>query len=623
MFEKLYKLYTKPRLIILDLVLINLAMLLSFFLRFDSAWFQYLDFRYFISITAISFLILFFSNLYNKMWQYASMAELYSILKTTAIINTAFIIYLYFSTISFPRSIVIINGITEIFFLGGFRFALRVLRDYIISQNSHGAKSRVLIIGAGDAAEIIIREMQKHPELEKEIVGLIDDDPAKKNLEIHGKEVLGDRNKIPEIIEDYSVDQVIIAIPSAEGNTIREFYELSNKKDVKVEIVPGVYEILNGDVNLSQIREVKVEDLLRREQVDLIDDEISAYLKDRTIFVSGGGGSIGSELCRQLAKFEPEEIIIFDINENNTYFLELELKDQYPDLKVTSIIGSIRDRNKLEQIFAEYRPEVVFHAAAHKHVPLMETSPEEAVKNNILGTKKLAETADKYSVRRFVLVSTDKAVNPTNVMGASKRAAEMVVQSISRTSKTKFMAVRFGNVLGSDGSVIPLFKRQIAEGGPLTVTHEEITRYFMTIPEASQLVIQAGALGKGGEVFVLDMGEPVRILELAEDLISLSGLTPYEDIEIDIVGLRQGEKLYEELLCDTEDSSPTEHERIFINDLEAVSKSKINSSLNKLKYYAEKRNKNDLIAELVELVDTYQPRRDNVEKIDFGREKDT
>ena len=512
---------------------------------------------------------------------------------------------------------------TEIFFLGGSRFALRILRDYIISQNSHGAKNRVLIIGAGDAAEIIIREMQKHPELEKEIVGLIDDDPAKKNLEIHGKEVLGDRNKIPEIIEDYSVDQVIIAIPSAEGNTIREFYELSNKKDVKVEIVPGVYEILNGDVNLSQIREVKVEDLLRREQVDLIDDEISAYLKDRTIFVSGGGGSIGSELCRQLAKFEPEEIIIFDINENNTYFLELELKDQYPDLKVTSIIGSIRDRNKLEQIFAEYRPEVVFHAAAHKHVPLMETSPEEAVKNNILGTKKLAETADKYSVRRFVLVSTDKAVNPTNVMGASKRAAEMVVQSISRTSKTKFMAVRFGNVLGSDGSVIPLFKRQIAEGGPLTVTHEEITRYFMTIPEASQLVIQAGALGKGGEVFVLDMGEPVRILELAEDLISLSGLTPYEDIEIDIVGLRQGEKLYEELLCDTEDSSPTEHERIFINDLEAVSKSKINSSLNKLKYYAEKRNKNDLIAELVELVDTYQPRRDNVEKIDFGREKDT
>jgi len=557
------------------------------------------------------------------MWQYASMAELYSILKITAIINTAFIIYLYFSTISFPRSIVIINGMTEIFFLGGSRFALRVLRDYIISQNSHGAKSRVLIIGAGDAAEIIIREMQKHPELEKEIVGLIDDDPAKKNLEIHGKEVLGDRNKIPEIIEDYSVDQVIIAIPSAEGNTIREFYELSNKKDVKVEIVPGVYEILNGDVNLSQIREVKVEDLLRREQVDLIDDEISAYLKDRTIFVSGGGGSIGSELCRQLAKFEPEEIIIFDINENNTYFLELELKDQYPDLKVTSIIGSIRDRNKLEQIFAEYRPEVVFHAAAHKHVPLMETSPEEAVKNNILGTKKLAETADKYSVRRFVLVSTDKAVNPTNVMGASKRAAEMVVQSISRTSKTKFMAVRFGNVLGSDGSVIPLFKRQIAEGGPLTVTDEEITRYFMTIPEASQLVIQAGALGKGGEVFVLDMGEPVRILELAEDLISLSGLTPYEDIEIDIVGLRQGEKLYEELLCDTEDSSPTEHERIFINDLEAVSKSKINSSLNKLKYYAEKRNKNDLIAELVELVDTYQPRRDNVEKIDFGREKDT
>jgi len=622
MFEKLYKLYTKPRLIVLDLVLINLAMLLSFFLRFDSAWFQYLDLRYFISITAISFLILFFSNLYNKMWQYASMAELYSILRITAIINVVFIIYLYFSTISFPRSIVIINAMTDVIFLGGSRFAIRALRDYIIKQNSKGAKNRVLIIGAGDAAEIVIREMQKHPEMEKEIIGLIDDDPAKKNLEIHGKKVLGNRNEIPDILENYSVHEVIIAIPSAEGKTIREFYELSNKKGVTVEIVPGVYEILNGDVSLSQIREVKVEDLLRREQVDLIDDEISAYLENRRVFISGGAGSIGSELCRQIAKFKPKEIIIFDINENNTYFLERELKNKYPAITVKSMIGSIRDRNKLEQVFEEYRPEVVFHAAAHKHVPLMETSPEEAVKNNILGTKNLAETAAKYSVRRFVLVSTDKAVNPTNVMGASKRAAEMIVQSLNRKSRTKFMAVRFGNVLGSEGSVIPLFKRQIADGGPLTVTHKEITRYFMTIPEASQLVIQAGALGQGGEVFVLDMGDPVKIIELAEDLISLSGLTPYEDIDIEIVGLRPGEKLYEELLCETEESSPTEHERIFINDLETINTNKIEEAINKLKYHAENRNQEKLIFELVELVDTYQPRRDNVEKIDFRKKKD-
>ncbi|RAK12537.1 FlaA1/EpsC-like NDP-sugar epimerase [Halanaerobium saccharolyticum] len=621
MIEYLLKLYKKPRLIIIDLALVNLAVLFSFILRFDEAWMQYFRIEYLLAITVISFFVLYFSALYNKMWQYASMSELYSIFKATIVINIIFVIYIYFFRVSFPRSIIAINLMSDIFLLGGMRFGLRLLKDHLNRNQTHKSQSRVLIIGAGDAAEMIIREMQKHPEIGKRIVGLVDDDPAKQSLEIHGNRVLGKSSKIPQLIEEYDVDEVIIAIPSADGKTIKRFYELSNKKEVKVEIVPGVYEILKGDVSLNQIREVKVEDLLRRDQVDLITDEISDYLQDKTVLVSGGGGSIGSELCRQVAKFNPKKIIIFDINENTTYFLERDLRDKYPNLDLVSIIGSIRDKNKLEKVFGDHSPDVVFHAAAHKHVPLMETSPEEAIKNNILGTRNLAETAAKFKIDRFVLISTDKAVNPTNVMGASKRAAEMVVQTINKKSETKFMAVRFGNVLGSQGSVIPLFKKQIADGGPLTVTHKDITRYFMTIPEASQLVIQAGALGKGGEVFVLDMGEPVKIMELAEDLISLSGLTPYEDIDIEVIGLRPGEKLYEELLCDTEDNLPTEHERIFINNLEAVDQEFLNKHLKRLTKLAEKSAGSEIVAALVDLVETYQPRRDNVKKIDFKKDK--
>jgi len=501
MFEPLLKLYKKPRLIIVDLVLINIAMVFAFMLRFDTAWVNYFSINFLIPLTIISFLILYFSRLYNKMWQYASMAELNSIFKTTFFINIIFVIYIYFFRVSFPRSVMIINGLLDIFLLGGLRFALRILKDYLTKSSNKIAKKRVLVIGAGDAAEIIVREMQKHPELGKEIIGLIDDDLQKQALEIHGKKVLGKRDKIPVVINNYGVDEVIIAMPSAKGKDIKKIYELSNQDNVKVSIVPGVYEILNGDVNLSQIREVKVEDLLRRDQVDLITDEISAYLTDKTVMVTGGGGSIGSELCRQVAKFNPKKLIIFDINENTTYFLELDLKKQYKHFEVISIIGSVRDKEKLRSTFGKYKPDVVFHAAAHKHVPLMETSPEEAVKNNIMGTKNVAEVADEFAIDRFVLISTDKAVNPTNVMGATKRVAEMVIQSINKQSKTKFMAVRFGNVLGSQGSVIPLFKKQIANGGPVTVTHRDVKRYFMTIPEASQFVIQAGAIGKGGELF--------------------------------------------------------------------------------------------------------------------------
>jgi FlaA1/EpsC-like NDP-sugar epimerase len=621
-YNLLSKLYKKSRLIIVDLFLINLALFFSFMLRFDGYWINSFSPTYLIVISFISGIILYFSNLYNKMWKYASIAELRSVIKVATLINLVFVIYIFFFQLSFPRSILIINGILDVFFLGGLRFGLRILKDHLINQKRLGVKKNVLIVGAGDAAEMIVREMNKHPELNKEIVALVDDNPKKIGLEIHRREVMGDRNKIPTLIDKYNIDEVIIAIPSADGNQIKEIYELSNRDGVEVNIVPGVFEILKGNVNLSQIREVKVEDLLRRDQVDLNTNEISSYVSNRIVMVTGGAGSIGSELCRQIARYDPEKLIILDINENDTYFLERELRDKHPELNLIPIIGSIRDRDKLVQTFKYYRPEVVFHAAAHKHVPLMEHNPEEAIKNNILGTKNVADIATDFNVRRFVLVSTDKAVNPTNVMGASKRVAEKIIQQYSKNSKTKFMAVRFGNVLGSNGSVIPIFKKQIADGGPVTVTHQEVTRYFMTIPEAVQLVIQAGSLGNGGEVFVLDMGEPVKIMELAENLIELSGLKVGYDIGIEIVGLRPGEKLYEELLNDNEDNMETKHERIFIANLHKIDANELYKSLNRLSNLIDKGKVSTLIKELETIVKTYKPNRDNVMEVDFTANKD-
>ena len=622
MFYKLInKIYKKTRLIILDLFLINFALYLSFVLRFGGITQSYFELNYFLAITIISGIILYFSNLYNKMWKYASISELRSLIRASILINSIFVVYIFLFQISFPRSILLMNGILDVFLLGGLRFSLRLLKDYLKSNNTIGSKKNVLIVGAGDAAEMIVREMHKHPELNKDIVALVDDNPNKHGLEIHGIEVKGDRHDIPDLINRYNVEEVIIAIPSAKGAEVKEIYELSRADGVEVNIVPGVFEILQGDINLNQIREVKVEDLLRRDPVELNTDNISSYIEDKTVLVTGGAGSIGSELCRQLAAFNPEKLIIFDINENNTYFLELELKEEFEDLEIVPVIGSIRDKMKLEQTFTCHKPDVVFHAAAHKHVPLMEHNPEEAIKNNVLGTKNVAEVSAEFEIDRFVLVSTDKAVNPTNVMGASKRGAEMIVQRMNKKNGTKFMAVRFGNVLGSRGSVIPIFKRQIKEGGPVTVTHKDVTRYFMTIPEAAQLVIQAGSLGDGGEVFVLDMGEPVKIMELAEDLIELSGLEVGKDIEIEVVGLRPGEKLYEELLNEDEDNLATEHERIFITNLNPCDWKKLSSSIKRLENLIDKGISSKIVDELVDMVGTYEPNRDNVKEINFAKEK--
>lgn len=558
-------------------------------------------------ITGIKIGAFIFSNLYKKVWRYANLYELIAIIRGVTISTVIFSGYVFFFSLNFPRSIAILDWMISIFLIGGSRFVVRMWKEYRSSSILQKDARKVLIVGAGDAGEMVLKEYKKHKELNTYIVGFIDDDPAKSNLLIHDVRVLGNRSKISQVIQRHAVDEVVIAIPSASGKEIREIHKFCGSNNVTVRILPGVFEIINGDVSLNQIREVQVEDLLGRQPVKINMEEIAAYLTGKTVLITGGGGSIGSELCRQVAKFNPNKLVIFDINENNVYDIDLELKDRYKSLDIIPIIGSIRDLSKLKDVFDRFRPDVVFHAAAHKHVPLMEHNSEEAVKNNIFGTRNVATVADEFSVERFVMISTDKAVNPTNIMGATKRVAEMIIQDMSKKSKTKFVAVRFGNVLGSRGSVIPLFKKQIAQGGPVTVTHPEINRFFMTIPEASQLVIQAGALGQGGEVFVLDMGKPVKIVDLAHDLIELSGLKVGEDIEIKITGLRPGEKLYEELLSNSEGTQATKHKRIYITRLEEIDSSLLKESLDQMNVFVQKSGSSHLVKSLVKLVATFKP----------------
>ncbi len=420
-------------------------------------------------------------------------------------------------------------------------------------------------MGAGQAGSMVIKEMKENKHIGYLPIAVVDDDKAKIRTSIHGVPVLGGRDKIKETVIKENIDEIIIALPSAPKSEIRKIVELCKDTKSKLKTLPGVYEIIDGKVSLKAIRDVNLEDLLGRDEIELHTEEIAGYIKDETILITGGGGSIGSELCRQIAVYNPKQLIIFDIYENNAYELENELKTHYKNsIDIHVAIGSVRDQERLRQVFIKFKPGVVFHAAAHKHVPLMELNPSESVKNNVFGTLNLALISEKFKVKKFVLISTDKAVNPTNMMGATKRLAEMIVQAIDKRCGTEFVAVRFGNVLASNGSVIPLFKKQIAQGGPVTVTHPDITRYFMTIPEAAQLVIQAGAMAKGGEIFVLDMGQPIKIVDLARDLIRLSGFEPDKDIKIEFVGLRPGEKLYEELMLKEEGIQSTSHESIFI-----------------------------------------------------------
>ncbi len=487
----------------------------------------------------------------------------------------------------------------------GSRMLIRAIHNLYNRAANASDNKRLLIIGAGSSATIVLRDISNNENLNYDVVGFIDDDPEKKNIRIYGEKVIGNRNDIKRVCREQRVDEILIALPSATMQERKKIIEICNETGCKVKILPSIDQIIDQNNMYSSIRNVEIEDLLAREPIKLNNTEIGGYISGKVILVTGGGGSIGSELCRQIMRFNPRKLVILDIYENNAYDLQMELNRKYPNNKPDVVIASVRDMERLENIFEEYRPYIVFHAAAHKHVPLMEDSPGEAIKNNVFGTLNVAKCADKYGVKKFVMISTDKAVNPTNVMGATKRICEMIVQCIQKISKTEFVAVRFGNVLGSNGSVIPLFKRQIANGGPVTVTHKDITRFFMTIPEAAQLVLQAASYAKGGEIFVLDMGEPVKIYDLAKNLIRLSGYRPDVDIKIEICGLRPGEKLYEELLMDEEGLTETSHNKIFIGKPIDIDMDRLKAMLKKLEI-AETSDDNDLIKDAVaEVVPTY------------------
>ena len=519
-------------------------------------------------VTSVLLYIIF--KLYNSLWKYASISELMRIIASCAIVCVMnLVIYIFNQEAILPKAAVVFMFL-QFGFAAVPRFGYRLYHyfkkdRFFVRKDKLNGKDRAMIVGAGDAGVSLVREMKSSDVLNLLPLCIIDDDPTKIRTYISNVPIVGGRDDIPYYASKYDIDVIIIAIPSANNKDVTEIINICKDTKCRIKLLPGTLNLISGSKLLPSIRDVEVADLLGREQVKVNLDEIMGYIENRTIMVTGGSGSIGSELCRQISSHKPKQLIIFDIYENSTYELELELRHKYPDLNLVSLIGSVRDKIKIEEVFKTYRPEIVFHAAAHKHVPLMETSPNEAVKNNVFGTYNCCKMADKYGTQKFILISTDKAVNPTSTMGATKRICEMIVQSMNEISeKTEFVAVRFGNVLGSNGSVIPLFKKQIAAGGPVTVTDKNITRYFMTIPEAVSLVLQAGAYAKGGEIFVLDMGKPVKIYDLAVNLIKLSGYTPNVDMKIEIVGLRPGEKLYEELLMDEEGLQKTQNDLIYI-----------------------------------------------------------
>ncbi len=596
-------------LIITDAILLNLSLWLALLIKYDAAVpQQYIG--YMISnsvlITVLQLILFYIFELYRSLWEYASIEELMQIIIGTfaaSVLGSA--IGLLTGRV-YPVSLYIISWILLCMLTGASRISYRYIRRVRQKiQRMRCDACRVMIVGAGSAGSMIIKELKNHTDMNLVPVVVVDDDKTKHGTRINGVPVVTGRERIKALARQYRTDEIIVAIPSASNREIAELLSISKETGCKLKTLPNVMGMLDGEVNIKQLRDVNIEDLLGRDEISLNMDEISGYLKDEVVLVTGGGGSIGSELCRQIARFAPRKLIIFDIYENNAYDLQNELVYTYKDkLDLEVLIGSCRDRERLRDVFERFRPGVVFHAAAHKHVPLMEGSPTEAIKNNVFGTLNTCRRAIDFGTKKFILISTDKAVNPTNIMGASKRLAEIIVQSMNRISDTKFAAVRFGNVLGSNGSVIPLFKKQILQGGPVTVTHPDIIRYFMTIPEAAQLVIQAGALTNGGEVFVLDMGEPVKIDDLARDLIRLSGLKPDVDIEIEYTGLRPGEKLYEELLMAEEGLAKTAHKKIFIGKQQDMSFKEVVMCIKSLENSME--SEEMLRETMVKLVPTYR-----------------
>lgn len=600
--------------VIADILAVIIAYGLALLLRFDMKYSkipeQYIEgYLYYIVLASVLLVCCYvIAKLYRSVWSYAGINE---ILKTcVASIVACVLTGVVFSIaiMRMPISFYLIGWILVFGFTASIRMMYRLLRRMRIkADNSKGNTERqnIMIIGAGAAGLVLLREYRNSYYLTDKVKIFIDDNAQKWNKYLDGVLIEGGRDKILESVEKYRINKIILAMPSADRKDIRDILEICKETDCQIQTVPGVYQLVNGEVNVSKLRNVEIEDLLGRDPIEVNLDEILGYIKGKTVLVTGGGGSIGSEICTQLAEHEVGHLIIFDIYENNAYDIQQKLRWNHPELNLTVLIGSVRNTHRINSVMKKYKPDVVFHAAAHKHVPLMEDSPNEAIKNNVFGTYKTASAAGRNHVKKFVLISTDKAVNPTNIMGASKRMCEMIVQTLNHFYETDFVAVRFGNVLGSNGSVIPLFKKQIAAGGPVTVTHPDIIRYFMTIPEAVSLVLQAGAYAKGGEIFVLDMGEPVKIADLAKNLIRLSGYKLGEDIEIEYTGLRPGEKLYEELLMDEEGLQDTENKMIHIGKPIDMDEEKFMHQLIQLRDAANEDS--DAIRAMVkEIVPTYQ-----------------
>ncbi len=566
------------KILMLDLLLLFISYYFSYLIRFEgdippihatafkrTVWFI-------VPLKLISFLLF---GLYRGMWRYTSIPDLLNIVKATLFSSSTIMLGILFihQFQGFARSVFVIDAVLTLLLIGGVRLFIRI---FLTRMNGNGRSAfgffpnggsnyrRLLLVGAGDAGEKMLREIRDNPRLEYHVVGFVDDDRQKRGMRIHGVPILGGVEDLGALVKDFGIDEILIAISSANGREMRRIVDRCEATGVKFKTLPGIGELIGGTVSIKAIRDVAYEDLMRREPVQLELKKIGGYIANKSVLVTGAGGSIGSELCRHIAKFSPSALILLDCTESNLYQIEMEFVRSNLNLKYVPVLGNILNKELLRKIFGKFEPQVVFHAAAYKHVPMMELNPWEAVSNNIQGTWNVLEASQNFHVERFVLVSTDKAVRPANVMGASKRVAELLTQSYAKTNGTRFMAVRFGNVIGSSGSVVPLFRKQIEKGGPVTVTHPEVTRFFMTIPEAAQLILQAGSMGDGSEIFILDMGTPVKILDLARDLIRLSGFEPGRDIEIKFTGLRPGEKLYEELITDGEGIVPTEHKKILV-----------------------------------------------------------
>lgn len=602
-------------LILYDILAVIVSSYFALFLRFDFSFGDIpenyeqvvtIALPFSILLTLIVFMVF---RLYSSLWTYAGAMELTYIVGaggTSGFLNMFLILTINMKThIPLPRAYYVYYTINLIVLVFISRYAYRALRSFLHKRIGDAEKKRILIIGAGSAGDSLIREITRSSYLNMKVVGVIDDNSSKVGNYIHGVRILGNRNSIAKYAEKLRVDEIIIAMPSVPMKEIKEILNICKETGCELKRLPGMYQLVNGEVSVAKIRDVDVNDLLGREPIQVNLDSIMKYVSNRVIMVTGAGGSIGSELCRQIAKHQPRQLVMIDIYENTTYDIQNELKKNFPELNLVVLIASVRNTKRMDDIFNQYRPEIVYHAAAHKHVPLMEDSPNEAVKNNVLGTWKVVQAADKWQVKRFVMISTDKAVNPTNIMGATKRICEMLIQTYDKHSKTEFVAVRFGNVLGSNGSVIPLFQKQIAAGGPVTVTHPDIIRYFMTIPEAVSLVLQAGAYAKGGEIFVLDMGEPVKIVDLARNLILLSGHKPDEEIPITFTGLRPGEKLYEEMLMQEEGMQDTENRLIHIGKPIEMDEERFMELLQDLSEYVVEEPE-DIREKVAEIVPTYQ-----------------